>query len=373
MRRLTISKLTIEGFKSIRKLDGFEPSAINVFIGQNGAGKSNFINFFKFLANMLSGTGNLSEYTGRMGGATEILFEGDENTPLKSEIILTTDAGRNEYSFRLSHASGDSFIFNEEKFRFIANNRHEASVSWVSLGSGHKEAQIIQINKESLYAMSQTVIKSFLQKLSVYQFHNTTTNSPIRETKADVQIGWFLNEDGRNIAAVLFQLKNNEPSIYQKIVLILRQIIPFFDDFELYSEYDKVYLRWREKQSSKIFVATHASDGMLRAMALVTLLNLPKGRLPDVIFIDEPELGLHPSAIGTICSLIHSASEYSQIFIATQNGDMLNEFSADDIVVVKRNGRESEFVRFTEEQLSVWLEDYSLSELWNKNVLGGKP
>jgi predicted ATPase len=374
MRRLEISNISIEGFKSIRKLTDFEPRAINVFIGQNGAGKSNFIGFFKFLSNVLSGTGNLAGYTGIQGGASELLFDGPEVTPiLKAKITLSTSKGKNEYLFRLSHASGDSFIFNEEQFRFVSTSMSESRVKWTSLGSGHKEAQLINLNQDNPSVVTQLTIKSFLQKIVLYQFHNTTARSPIRETKADVENGWYLSEDGRNLAAVLFQLKNNESAIYRKIILVLKQIIPFFDDFDLTAEYGKVFLKWKEVNSSKVFVATHASDGMLRAMALVTLLSLPQGRLPEVIFIDEPELGLHPSAIGTISALIHGASEYSQIFIATQNSDMLNEFSTEDIVVVKRNSRESEFVRFTENELSAWLEDYSLSELWNKNVLGGKP
>lgn len=323
---------------------------------------------------MLSGTGNLAEFTGKQGGASEILFDGPETTPvLKASITLTSQKGKNQYAFRLSHASADTFIFNDEQFRFLSASMNDSTAKWTSLGSGHKEAQMIKIDEQLPYAKTQFVIKDFLQRLIVFQFHNTTQKSPIRETKADVENGWFLMEDGRNLAAVLFQLQHNESAVYRKIIRVLRQIVPFFDDFFLTEEYGKVYLRWKEKKSSKIFVATHASDGMLRAMALVTLLSLPQGRLPDVIFIDEPELGLHPSAIGAICSLIHGASEYSQLFIATQNSDMLNEFSADDIVVVTRNDRESEFTRFSETQLSSWLDEYTLSELWNKNVLGGKP
>lgn len=162
-----------------------------------------------------------------------------------------------------------------------------------------------------------------MQKLITYQFHNTTFGSPIRNYKSEVANNWFLEEDGRNLSSVLFELSINEGAIYQKIITVIQQIIPFFDDFVLSDQYGKTYLRWREKNSPMTFVATQASDGMLRAMALVTLLCLPENRLPSVVFLDEPELGLHPSAVKTICELIQGASENCQIFIATQDADMI--------------------------------------------------
>lgn len=182
-----------------------------------------------------------------------------------------------------------------------------------------------------------------------------------------------MEEDGRNLASVLYELKENQTAIYQKVISILQQIIPFFDDFVLLDQYGKTYLRWKEKNSSVTFVATQASDGMLRAMALITLLCLPPHRLPSVMFLDEPELGLHPSAVKTICELIQGVSEYCQVFIATQDADMLNEFMPEDIVVVTRNGRRSEFKQLSESELSEWVGLYSLSDLWHKNIIGGKP
>ena len=370
MRKVELESITIKGFKSIKSLDNFRPGPINVLIGQNGAGKSNLIGFYKFLSNMLGGTGNLRDYTAMLGGASELLFDGPENTPqLSANLSLRTSAGLNEYSFRLSHASGDTFIFNEEKFKFTPNNM-PPNKNWSDLGAGHKEAALISAEATG---RTQGTVRKILQQLVVYQFHNTTFTSPIRNTKAEVENGWYLEEDGRNLPAVLLELKNNQAAIYQKILSVLQQIIPFFDDFILNEEYGRIYLKWKEKNSSKTFVATHASDGMLRAMALVTLLCLPRERLPGVMFIDEPELGLHPSAISSICSLFHGISEHCQVIIATQNADMLNEFTPDDIVIVTRRNRYSEFNRLQESELIEWRDDYSLAELWNRNIIGGRP
>lgn len=370
MKKLEIQNISIRGFKSIQNLPSFEPRSINVFIGQNGAGKSNFISFFKFLSNMLSGTGNLGQYTGMYGGASAFLFDGPQTTPQIGGVVsLKTSTGINEYKFRLSHASADTFIYTEEQFRFSANGR-PISQQWYELGAGHKESALI--NAEAT-GKTQGTIKRLLQQLITYQFHNTTFGSPIRNFKSDIENGWFLEEDGRNLAAVLYELSMNQPAIYQKVITILQQIIPFFDDFVLVDQYGKTYIRWKEINSPVTFVATQASDGMLRAMALVTLLCLPPERLPAVMFLDEPELGLHPSAVKTICELIQGASEHCQIFIATQDADMLNEFEPEDIVVVTREGRASTFNRLKSEDLSEWVGTYSLSDLWHQNIIGGKP
>ena len=370
MRKVQIECVTIKGFKSIEHLSAFEPRPINVFIGQNGAGKSNFISFFKFLSNMISGTGNLAVYTGMHGGASAFLFDGpDTTTQLSGQISLRTPAGLNEYKFRLAHASADTFIYTEEQFRYTSQKIHTTQ-AWYDLGAGHRESALITAEATGL---TQGTVKKLLQQLSTYQFHNTTFNSPIRNNKSAVENNWFLEEDGRNLSSVLLELSLNQSAIYQKIIQIIQQVIPFFDDFVLTNEYGKTYLRWKERGSDVTFVATQASDGMLRAMALITLLCLPPGRLPGVLFLDEPELGLHPSAVSIVCELIQGASEYCQVFVATQDADMLNEFEPDDIVVVAREGRKSVFNQLSATGLDEWIGEYSLSDLWHQNIIGGKP
>lgn len=370
MKNLEIKNISIKGFKSIQDLPIFEPRSINVLIGQNGAGKSNLIGFFKFISNMLSGTGNLGVYTGLHGGASAFLFDGPDTTSFVSGCIeLKTSSGLNEYKFKLAHAAADTFIYTDEKFRYTPDG-YIGSKLWYELGAGHKESALI--NAEAT-GKTQSTVRKLLQQLVTYQFHNTTFGSPIRNHKSEIENGWFLQEDGRNLPAVLYELNTNQSSVYQKIITVLQQIMPFFDDFVLSNEYGKTYIRWKEKGSPVTFVATQASDGMLRAIALVTLLCLPPERLPSVMFLDEPELGLHPSAVKTICELIQGASEHCQIFIATQDADMLNEFEPEDIIIVTREGRSSTFNRLKSEDLAEWIGNYSLADLWHQNIIGGNP
>jgi len=188
MKKIEIKDLAIKGFKSIQNLQSFTPNSINVFIGQNGAGKSNFIGFFKFLSNMLSGTGNLSNYTSMNGGASSFLFDGSETSPqLTGSICLKTLTGLNDYKFRLSHASADTFIFSEEQFRY-SPTKYSGERIWYDLGSGHKESALIHAEATG---KTQGTVKKMLQQLVTYQFHNTTFSSPIRNNKSDIETTGF--------------------------------------------------------------------------------------------------------------------------------------------------------------------------------------
>ena len=215
-------------------------------------------------------------------------------------------------------------------------------------------------------------ILSFLRRMIVHQFHNTSPTARMR-TKWNIADGRYLKEDAGNIAAVLYRLMGANGRVYQRIVEHVRLILPYLSDFVLEPEYYNVLLSWREKNSDQVFDVSQASDGMLRAIALVTLLLQPEEDLPDVLILDEPELGLHPYAINVIGGLIKAVSTKTQVILATQSTALVDCFDPEDIVVVERKGRESVLRQQDAESLADWLEDYSLSELWEKNVIGGRP
>lgn len=89
--------------------------------------------------------------------------------------------------------------------------------------------------------------------------------------------------------------------------------------------------------------------------------------------VDEPEIGLHPYALNVIASLLRAASHHTQVLVSTQSSAFLDGFESEDIVVVERNGEATEFSRPDAEELETWLEEYSLGEIWEKNVIGGGP
>jgi len=366
-----LTRVHIRGFKSIEdQAIAFGP--VNVMIGPNGSGKSNLIAFFRMLSHMLAGpTGNLRLFVGAHGGANGLLFDGAKQTPqLEAEIEIATDAGENDYGFRLFHVAGDSFLFAEEKCRF-SGRRFPSRSPWIDLGAGHSESKMVDDDHER-YGQTIRVIRHLLTRLAVYQFHDTSQKARIKQ-KWPVGDARYLKEDAGNLGAFLFGLRVNEPRYYKRIVETIRQIVPFFDDFILEPEYDYLILKWRERGSDVEFGAHQASDGMLRAMALITLLLQPPDKLPAILALDEPELGLHPYAVTIISGLIGAASQHSQVLIATQSPSFLDQFAAEDVVVVDRVGRATAYRRLREDELRLWLDEYRLSELWNMNMLGGRP
>jgi predicted ATPase len=345
MSDITLKSFSIKGYKSIKAIEGFEPRPVNILIGPNGSGKSNFISFFKFLSWMLNSDGKLQEHVAYLGGANDILHDGaDVTKSIDGYIELATLSGINEYAFSLMFAKPDKLVFREEKYRF-KSNRIEGETPWNACGVGHEEAHLPEV-----FNPTATAILNLLKKLIVYQFHNTSDTAPIR-LKWSASDGRRLKQNAENLGSFLFRLQNDEKPFYSRIVKYIRLVLPFFDDFDLYDEFGQILLRWKEKGTNKVFNTGQASDGMLRIIALISLLAQNPKDLPTVLFLDEPELGLHPSAIDAVAGLIKVASSHCQVFIATQSISLVNNFELDDLVVIDRNGRSSEYKRPDTENL----------------------
>jgi predicted ATPase len=368
--RTRLDAITIKGFKTIRELNDFRPGSLTVLIGPNGAGKSNFLSFIGMLNGMVVGPSFFQYYVGQRGGASKLLHDGAAVTPeIDARLRLHSGAGEIDYEFRLAFAADDTLIYADERYR-MSKGDQTGTASWQSLGAGHDSTRLLDL--ETCDDVADAIIKALL-RMSVFQFHDTSETSRMR-TKADAKIGNMFMPDGTNIAAVLHYLKRRDGNCYRRIVDTLRLLLPFFSDFVLEPDNDFLLLAWRERDSDQIFTASQAADGMLRAIALVTLLLLPEEKLPNLLIIDEPELGLHPYAINVIGGLLRAVSEKVQVIVATQSTAFVDCFDPGDIVVVEREGRESTFRRLEDsEALREWLREYSLSELWEKNVIGGRP
>jgi len=360
MSSIKLKSFTIKGYKTVREISHFEPRPINVLIGPNGSGKSNFLSFFQFLSWILNSDGKLQERIAYLGGANDILHDGaDVTKSIDAELVIKTSAGVNEYKFSLMFAKPDKLVFKEEKYRF-SSTKMTGETRWSSCGVGHEEAQLPKVDNRTA-----ATILNLLRKLIVYQFHNTSDTAPLR-LKWSIADGKWLKQNGDNLGSFLYRLQQEEKQYYLRIIKYIRLVLPFFDDFELYDEFGKVLLRWKEKGTNKIFNAGQASDGMLRTIALISLLAQNPKDLPAVLFLDEPELGLHPSAIDALAGLIKTVSTHCQVFLATQSIGLVNYFELDDLVVIDRKGRYSEYSRPDVKKLEVYLEEFSTGEIWEK-------
>jgi predicted ATPase len=205
----------------------------------------------------------------------------------------------------------------------------------------------------------------------IYHFHNTSALAPMRRSKS-AEDSDYLRFDAANIAPFLLSLRKDEKKTYEQIVETIRLVTPFFDDFTLKPDVqDKVRLRWRQNGSDYKLKPQHLSDGTIRFICLATALLQPE--LPSTIIIDEPELGLHPYAIEILAELMQASSKRTQLIVSTQSPALVDYFEPEDIIVVKRKGGASRFDRLDAKHLSAWLKDYSLGDLWRKNVIAGGP
>ena len=377
MSSVMIESVRIRGFRSLEdvKLSGL-PRA-TVLIGANGSGKSNFIRFFDLLSWML-GSGRLGEFVERQGGADDQLFGGNRRTPrLEAEVrLLHSDAGRHDYRFALTHAHPDRFFFTEECFRF---KRHDSlqEAEWVYLDSGQREARIIEAahNRDEFHVDTVTahLIVNLIASCAVYQFHDTSDSSNFKQ-RWDVEDNNYLRGHGGNLAAVLYRLERENVRRYEVICRHIGRILPGFDRFVLEESYGKVSLRWQAKGTDKTFGAHLTSDGSLRFFALVTLLNLPPEMLPGVILLDEPELGLHPAAISLVGGMIKALATERQVIVATQSPLLVDAFDLDEIFVLDLEDGRTEICKLDPDKYQQWLDDsFTPGQLWQKNLLGGRP
>jgi predicted ATPase len=368
--RLLLERLRLSGFKTIRQLDGLELGAMNLLIGQNGAGKSNLLSFFRMMSQMFADPGSLQFFVSKAGGANAILHNGARATQAIDAHLTVSGFDRIEYLFRLSHAAPDTLVFAEESIGFYDEAESEEAV-WIGLGVGQREARLIEPS-DLQFLVSDRKLVAFFRECRVYHFHDTSETARIRQRWSETD-NWELKEDGANLAPFLLRMRKKNPGHYRRITDTLRQIAPFFADFELVPEDNTVLLRWRELGSDLVFGPHQASDGTLRAMALVALLMQPGEELPSIIILDEPELGLHPRAISILAGLLQTAALSTQIIVATQSPVLLDHFEPEQVIVAEREGSESTFRRLDRFKLEAWLEEYTLSDLWDKNVLGGRP
>lgn len=359
-----LDKITVSGFKSIKELNDFELRQLNIIIGSNGVGKSNFINIFKLLYQII--LRNLQTFVGKAGGAEKLLYYGSKIT---EEIFIKFLFGNNGYEVRLISTAEDKLLIEKEIVSFFNERRWTASHPFeLKISTSVPESNLPE-SKEDV----ASYVRNIMTHWRVYHFHDTSESAKVKKL-ADIADNSMLRDDASNLASFLYLLKKRSRSDYQNIVEIVRLVFPLFDDFILrpYSlNPDKILLEWKEKGSDSYFNASALSDGTLRFICLAVLLLQPE--LPSLIIIDEPELGLHPHAIQVLAGLLESAAKKSQVIVSTQSVTLINQFQAEDIVVVERQNGETSFKRCSDQELEHWLTDYGLGELWEKNLLGGTP
>lgn len=363
-----LSQLTVKGYKSIRNLDGFKLTDLNILIGANGAGKTNFISVFRFLEMIFQQ--RLQEYVIDHDGPDVLLYYGRKKT---NEIKMAFYFDMNGYEFALQPTHANKLKIINEVLHFTGNYRHQYYGTPIFPSSHPIQTVGIESKLKDSEDEYAKFVKPAIESWRIYHFHDTSDTALVKQIHPTSD-NLRLKPDASNLAAFLNRLELKFPQNYSLIIKTIRLVAPFFDDFFFRDDEELIQLEWKELGNSDTLFKAHVlSDGTLRFICLATLLLQPKSLMADTILIDEPELGLHPYALTILSDLIKIASEKTQLIISTQSVELINNFSANDIIVVDRENNASTFKRLDETQLQDWLEDYNLGELWQRNIIGGRP
>jgi len=355
-----LDKLILKGYKSIKEVE-IEFGAINILIGANGVGKSNFIGFFNFMRKLIEKELELT--VAQMGGANKVLHFG---TKVTKELYFDLHFRPNRYTASLISTLEDKLIFQDENTYIDSSNKN-----FIKPNIGGYESNLPYYDPKG-YGVNAYIVK-YINDWKVYHFHDTSKTSPIKQP-CRVDDYYSLATDGHNIAAYLYYIKQHHEMVYKKIVKTIQRVAPFFHDFILEPDIansDMIKLRWKHKGSDLYFDANDLSDGTIRFICLTTLLLQPN--IPTMILVDEPELGLHPFALNILASLFRVASKKTQIIASTQSVTFADYFDVDNILIVDRKENATVISKLDESKLKEWLEEYSIGELWQKNLLGGNP
>lgn len=337
--------ISVKGFKSIASIEKLKLGAINVVIGANGSGKSNFIGVFSFLRAMTAG--HLKEYTLRAGGANRVLHFGSKRSKSLS-VHVAFEGEKNEYSVLLVPSNNDELALLDEQGQ---------------IGDGVKAVPLSQW------------ARAYFDRWRLYHFHDTSSTSPMKQT-ADLNDNAYLRPDGSNLPAFLYFLKEKHAESYELIRKSVKRVAPFFEDFQLAPQQlnpSKIRLEWRHVGTEDYFDASSLSDRTIRFIALATLFLQPVSLRPSVILVDEPELGLQPYAVTMLAALVKQSAVQTQVILSTQSPLLLDNFDPADVLVADRVDGGTQLRRLDVDKLESWLEDYSLGQLWEKNELGGRP
>jgi predicted ATPase len=370
---MKLKEIRLRGYKSI---DGQSGQTIplgdaTLLLGANGSGKSNLVSFFKMLNYMT--TGALQQYVGQEG-VSRLLFYGPKKTESVSfELHFESEEAHDTYEVKLAYGLPDRLFISGEKITYHKLGAGQAQEYFLASGSSE-----MGLRKDQ--NQTSKVLYRLLSGIRTYHFHDTSTYAKIKD-RGYVDDAKYLRSDAGNLAAFLKMLKENDKyeRHYQRIVRHIRRVMPQFGDFDLEpipGNKDYVRLNWKDSfESNYLFDPAQISDGSLRFMALATLFLQPPDLLPRFIVLDEPELGLHPAAIAELAGIVRSASQKTQVLLATQSTRLVDEFAPENLVIVERDEENhcSVFKKLDSDRLEDWLDRYSLSELWEKNVLGGQP
>lgn len=364
-----------------------ELKALNVLIGTNGSGKSNLIDCIGLLQ---SAPEKLAETIRTEGSVQEWLWKGNKKSTARVEVVVGNHPWvplRHWFEFREANLR---FELNEERIEASQPSRgKDKAFFYFGYEYGHptlnvkSEEMPRQLKRETIDSersiLSQrrdpdlypelTYLGDTYKRIRLYREWSFGRSNHSREWQSTSGNNDYLTPNGDNLALMISRLISY-PDIKKKIRELLNELYSGITDVnvQVFGGRMQVYLH---EQGGFLIPASRLSDGTLRFLCLLVILLHPEP--PPLICIEEPELGLHPDAIVAIGKLIKEASTRTQLIITTHSRILIDAFqdSPDDVIVVRREDGCTIMERLDPQELSTFLQDYSLSTLWSSGDIGG--
>jgi predicted ATPase len=380
---------------------------LNVLIGANGSGKSNLIEVISLLQALPK---DLTKVIRDGGGIEEWLWKGEKEPIAGIQVeVINTKSSRDwfdydnratiqhtllfsnwDYRPNVIYESLNNIYIYEERHSYLIENEEDNAqeARYIYIKSKHgdiieskspwNEVQVdinIKTN-QSILAQRQdpdtypeiTYIANSYQKIRLYREWQFGRNAiPRTLQRADLPND-FLEEDASNLGLILNSFRRN-PEIKRKLLESLKLFYENIEDFDVIVQGGYVQVFFEENGFT--IPATRLSDGTLRYLSLLAILLHPNP--PPLICIEEPELGLHPDILPTLCDLLKEAAQKTQIIITTHSADLIDDLSdmPEAVLVFDKYQGSTTVTRLDKEDLTEWLQEYSLGQLWRSGELGG--
>jgi len=402
MKKPFIERIKIKNIFSFdSKGVDIELKPLNVLIGPNGAGKSNFINVLDLIFALPSGFYEKCKY---FGGLNEMIWKGDDSGDAVLELVINI-LGRSlrhilgfkdwsnldieiikpfltqKYPIYIFPKKDNEEDQNGEKEAFYF--KYENGIAQITAKKGKYRPEIVELKKEdynhreSILLQRQDPITypeltwlrdKYHEFMNHSVFRNPDPNDlkkPSNPQDENKKLWW----DYKNLAIVVNKMKSD--STLDSFILQKLRALYCIEDIQTPIVDGKVSLKILEKYVKKPIPLQRLSDGTLRFLRLLVILLNPDA--PEVICIEEPEVGLHPEVIPTLAETLMEASENKQVIVTTHSPELIDALTSqpEAVIVCEREDAGTQMKRLDRKDLEHWLKRYRLGELWGKGVIGG--
>ncbi len=378
-----VERIGIKGFRRLNNID-LQMRPLMVMIGANGVGKTSFMDSISLLA--ASAGGNLNRCLNGMGGVSDVITRGESAEMSLSAAMTVPYYSPLEYSLNLA-PQGQGYVISQEvltqaregypePFKYIESIYGDIHYYDVDRGGLLRP----QWEHDSLESALSQVPKMFQQPETLRRTLNSVTQYHVLDVgqRSPVKLPQQLRpvalpgDNGEDLAPFLYNLRESSQDKYEAIEDSLRASFPSFEslNFPIVAA-GMSSMTWKEKGFRNPFYMHQLSEGTLRFLWLVSLLQSPG--LSTITMIDEPEVSLHPELLAILVDLLREAADRTQIIVATHSDRLVRFLQPQEVVVMDicEDG-EATMTWGDSLELDGWLADYSLDEVWQMGRMGGR-